>query len=128
MPQRFTEKSFRAHVSSNACSPVIEDNNSFISTQPITETQEHFTVQDSINQVSSGAYVPYNDSFISTPPITEMHHPFTVQDSSIQAGAYRPEFELDNGPVIDPNDFLNTDELLQLDPIMLASYDPNHTF
>ncbi|PWA54153.1 cheY-like superfamily, Signal transduction response regulator, PEP-CTERM system [Artemisia annua] len=128
MPQRFTEQSFRTHVSSNACSPVFEDNNSFISTPPIIETQEHFTVQDSINQVSSGAYVPYNDSFISTPPITEMHHPFTVQDSNIQAGAYRPEFEPDNGPVIDPNDFLINDESLQLDPVMLASYDPNHTF
>ncbi|GJV50028.1 CheY-like superfamily protein [Tanacetum coccineum] len=72
-------------------------------------------------QVSSGAYIPYNDSFISTPAITEM------QDSSIQAGAYRRVLEPYNSLAIDPNDLLITNEVLQLDPFMLASYHPNHT-
>ncbi|GKC30315.1 CheY-like superfamily protein [Tanacetum coccineum] len=87
MEQRFIEKSL---VSSDAYIPVFKNNDSFVSTQPITEVQQE---QDFSTQIPSGAnsqVMENNELLIRSSSITELQH-LTVQDSSTQVvpnGAY----------------------------------------
>nr|GEU75655.1 two-component response regulator ARR2-like isoform X1 [Tanacetum cinerariifolium] len=88
MEQRFIEQS---SVSSDAYIPVFQNNDSFISTEPITEMQQK---QDFSTQISSGAnsqVMENNELLIRSSPITELQQHITVQDSSTQLvpnGAY----------------------------------------
>ncbi|PWA98727.1 cheY-like superfamily, Signal transduction response regulator, PEP-CTERM system [Artemisia annua] len=94
IPQGFTKQS---SVSTDAYSPVSKYNDSFISTQPITEVQQ----EDSSIQVPGGAnsqVIENKDLFTTNSPITELQPHFAVQDSSTQlvpSGAYHPVIEKD---------------------------------